>query len=97
MAANLKLAFLVSSLVASGTLFAQNTQPSQKPSSPTQARPPVQATQGGQATGVTAAAAGQTGVEGAGAGIAGMGIPGVVAAGITAVGAATTTQSTTSH
>jgi hypothetical protein len=85
----LKFAFLLSSLAASATLFAQNTTPvqSQSPAAKAPAQRPAQVAQtpaaGARATG---AAAGQTGAEPAG--LAGMGMPGAIAAGLTAIGAA---------
>jgi len=90
----LKLVVLLSSVVTSTALFAQNTPPAQPPVKPTQiaqgSGAPGAVSSGAQATGAAAEAAGA-----AAAGGAGMGIPGAIAAGLTAVGAASTNDNGT--
>ena len=95
----LKFAFLLSSLAASATLFAQNTTPAQSPAAKAPAARPAEVAQapaaGGQAAG---AAAGQTS---AGTGTCFV-IPAAIAAGLVAVIAASdsdngSTAATTHH
>jgi hypothetical protein len=92
----LKFAFLLSSLVASATLFAQNNTPAQAQSAVAKAPAsrPAQVAQapaaGGQSAGVTTTATG----TGTGAAFA---IPAAIAAGLVAIIAAQDSSSATTH
>jgi hypothetical protein len=91
----LKFAFLLSSLAASATLFAQNTTPAQTQSPAAKAPAPrAQVAQapaaGGQATGATTTATG-TGTA------AGFAIPAAIVAGLVAIIAAQDSSSATTH